>query len=162
MNRVRVTICEKDYFLKTEETAGYYQSLARKVEAAAQEMIDSGGLSAQSAMALAALSAFDEAQKANDSTDNIRTQIKEYVNEACCARAERDEAVRRAQALEAKVKELEAKAQESGSRSQEPGSRSKELEDKVKEFGRFDAPRGQEQLSLEQPPERAKVKASRI
>lgn len=64
-------------------------------------------LSVQSAAVLAALSAFDEAQKANESIDNIRTQIKEYVDEACCARAERDEAVKETEALKAKIAELE-------------------------------------------------------
>ena len=32
MNKVRVTICGKEYALKTEESASYFYALAKKVE----------------------------------------------------------------------------------------------------------------------------------
>jgi cell division protein ZapA len=108
MNKVKVTICGKEYSLKTEETAGYYTGLAKKVEDTIDRMTSqSSGLSVQSAAVLTALSAFDDAQKANESIDNIRTQIKEYVDEACRARNERDDAVKNAEALKARISELE-------------------------------------------------------
>ncbi|MBQ2823165.1 MAG: cell division protein ZapA [Oscillospiraceae bacterium] len=108
MNRVKVTICGKEYALKTEEAPNYFIVLGRKVENTINQMTaQCDSLSVQSAAVLAALSAFDEAQKANESIDNIRTQIKEYVDEACRARAERDEAVKETEALKAKITELE-------------------------------------------------------
>lgn len=108
MNKVRVTICGKEYALKTEETASYYIALAKKVENTIDQMTaQSDSITIQSAAVLAALSAFDDAQKANESIDNIRTQIKEYVDEACRARAERDDAVKEAETLKARIKELE-------------------------------------------------------
>lgn len=108
MNKVKVTICGKDYSLKTEETASYFIGLAKKVDNTINQMIaQCDTLSVQSAAVLAALSAFDDAQKANESIDNIRTQIKEYVDEACRARAERDEAVKNEEALKARITELE-------------------------------------------------------
>ena len=64
-------------------------------------------MSIQAAAVLAALSAYDEAQKANDSIDNIRTQIKEYVDDACQARAERDEAVKKQEELMTRITTLE-------------------------------------------------------
>ena len=67
----------------------------------------SDSISVQSAAVLAALSAFDEAQKANESIDNIRTQIKEYVDEACAARAEKEEALKQVEELKLKIKDLE-------------------------------------------------------
>lgn len=108
MNKVKVTICGKEYSLKTEEAPSYFIGLARKVDNTINQMTaQSDSLSALSAAVLAALSAFDEAQKANESIDNIRTQIKEYVDEACRARIERDEAVKNEEALKAKITELE-------------------------------------------------------
>lgn len=108
MNKVKVTICGKEYSLKTEETASYFIGLAKKVDNTINQMTaQCDTLSVQSAAVLAALSAFDDAQKANESIDNIRTQIKEYVDEACRARAERDEAVKNEETLKARITELE-------------------------------------------------------
>lgn len=108
MNKVKVTICGKDYSLMSEEKPSYYTSLAKKVENTINEMTSqSKSLTIQSAAVLAALSAFDDAQKANESIDNIRTQIKEYVNDACKARAERDEAQKEIDALKIKISQLE-------------------------------------------------------
>ncbi|MDE6133709.1 MAG: hypothetical protein K2G04_10125, partial [Oscillospiraceae bacterium] len=44
---------------------------------------------------------------ANDSIDNIRSQIKEYVDDAGKARAERDRAVKAEAELKAKISSLE-------------------------------------------------------
>lgn len=108
MNKVKVTICGKDYSLMSEEKPSYYTSLAKNVENTINEMTSqSKSLTIQSAAVLAALSAFDDAQKANESIDNIRTQIKEYVNDACKARAERDEAQKEIDALKIKISQLE-------------------------------------------------------
>lgn len=108
MNKVRVTICGQEFALKTEESASYFYALAKKVEKTIDEMIaQSDSISVQSAAILAALSAFDEAQRANESIDNIRTQVKEYVDEACAARAEQEDALKKIQTLELRVKELE-------------------------------------------------------
>lgn len=108
MNKVRVTICGKEYALKTEETASYFITLAKKVENTIDQMTaQSDSITIQSAAVLTALSAFDDAQKANESIDNIRTQIKEYVDEACRARAERDDALKEVETLKARVAELE-------------------------------------------------------
>lgn len=108
MNKVKVTICGKEFALKTEESASYFYALAKKVEKTIDEMIaQSDSISVQSAAILAALSAFDEAQRANESIDNIRTQVKEYVDETCAARAEKEDALKKIQTLELRVKELE-------------------------------------------------------
>ncbi|MBQ8781807.1 MAG: cell division protein ZapA [Oscillospiraceae bacterium] len=108
MNKVKVTICGKEYALKTEEAPNYFILLGRKVENTINDMTkQSDSLSVQSAAVLAALSAFDEAQKANESIDNIRTQIKEYVDDACKARNERDNALKEVEALKVRITELE-------------------------------------------------------
>ncbi len=109
MNKVKITICGKEFSLKTDEAPSYLIGLAKKVDEAINNMIEDskGSISMQSAAMLAALAAYDECQKANDSIDNIRTQIKEYVDDACQARLERDEAVKNEKAHLARISALE-------------------------------------------------------
>ena len=112
MNKVKVTICGKEFNLKTDDAPSYYINLAKKVDTEIYRMAASAdNVSVQSASILVALQAFDEAQKANDSIDNIRTQIKEYVDDACQARLERDEAVKNEKALLARISALENELQ---------------------------------------------------
>lgn len=108
MNKVKVTICGREFSLKTDDTQSYMTGLAKKVDTAISEMMSSSSnLPMQSAAILTALAAYDELQKANDSIDNIRSQIKEYVDDAGKARAERDRAVKAESALKAKISSLE-------------------------------------------------------
>lgn len=108
MNKVKVTICGKDFSLKTDEEPSYFIELAKKVDDEIAAMMASAeNMSIQSAAILVALAAFDEAKKSSDSIDNIRTQIKEYVDEACQARSERDEALKKEKELKAKISALE-------------------------------------------------------
>lgn len=112
MNKVKVTICGKEFNLKTDDAPSYYINLAKKVDTEIYRMAASAdNVSVQSAAILVALQAFDEAQKANDSIDNIRTQIKEYVDDACQARLERDEAVKNEKTLLARISALENELQ---------------------------------------------------
>lgn len=107
MNKVRITICGKEFNLKTDEAPGHFTELAKKVETEIYNMMSESDISLHSAAILVALSAFDECKKANDSIDNIRTQIKEYVDDACQARLERDEAVKNEKAHLARISALE-------------------------------------------------------
>lgn len=108
MNKVKVTICGKDFNLRTDEAPSYFIDLAKKVDAEIYRMASSSdNMSIQSAAILVALAAYDDAQKSNDSIDNIRTQIKEYVDDACRARMERDEALKNEKALLARISALE-------------------------------------------------------
>ncbi|MBP0965967.1 MAG: cell division protein ZapA [Oscillospiraceae bacterium] len=108
MNRIKVTICGKEYSLKTAENASYVLNLAAELESKINNMVNSGnGVSIQTAAILIALSAMDDANKANQSVDNIRTQIKQYVDEAAKAMLERDEAIKDKESLKSKLSGLE-------------------------------------------------------
>ena len=108
MNKVKVTICGKEFNLKTDDDPSYFTKLAEKVDSGINKMTSSANnISVQTAAILVALEAYDELQKANDSIDNIRTQIKEYVDDACKARLERDEALKNEKALLARISALE-------------------------------------------------------
>ena len=108
MNRIKVNICGKEYSLKTAENASYALNLAAELEKKINDMVDSGnGISIQTAAILIALSAMDDVRKANESVDNIRTQIKQYVDEAAKAMLERDEALKDKESLKSKLSGLE-------------------------------------------------------
>ncbi len=92
MNKFKVIICNKEFSLQSEESPSYFIDLAKKVENQIMSMTrGSDNITVHHAALLTALSYADELKKANDSIDNIRTQIKEYVDDACNARNQRDE-----------------------------------------------------------------------
>jgi cell division protein ZapA (FtsZ GTPase activity inhibitor) len=108
MNKFKVTICNREFALQTEEQPAYYVELAEKVEKAVYALSKStDSLNVFSAAILTALSAFDESKKANESCDNLRAQIKKYADDAGSLRAERDEAQKETESLKAKVSSLE-------------------------------------------------------
>ena len=108
LNDVKVIICGKEYKLKTSESPNYVFSLARALEARINELMNSGsGSSPCTASIMVALSLLDDLNKANKRLDDIRTQTKEYVDEAGKNRIERDAAVKEIEALKAKIVQLE-------------------------------------------------------
>ncbi len=108
LNDVKVVICGKEYKLRTAESPNYVYSLARALEAKINEHMNSGsGTSPYTAAIMVALSVLDDLNKANIKLDNIRTQTKEYVDEAGKSRIERDSAQKEIEALKAKIVQLE-------------------------------------------------------
>ncbi len=110
MNSFKVTICSKEFALKTEDEPIYYINLAKKLESQIYGMSKTNdSMTVFNSALLVALAASDEAKKANDSIDNIRTQIKEYVDDACLARSERDDALKEIAGLIKQKDELAAR-----------------------------------------------------
>lgn len=108
VSKVKVVICGKEYTLQTEEAPSYVYSLAKKLDREINDMVNgSEGVSIYSASVMIALSALDDLAKANMSIDNIRTQIKEYVDEAGKARMDRDDALKELEAIKARNIRLE-------------------------------------------------------
>ncbi|MBQ7132280.1 MAG: cell division protein ZapA [Oscillospiraceae bacterium] len=108
LNRIKVVICGKEYSLQTEEQPSYVYNLARYLENQINDMVQANeGVSTYSAAVMIALSALDDVNKANESIDNIRTQIKDYVDDAGKARMERDDALREIEMLRVKIQRLE-------------------------------------------------------
>lgn len=122
MNKVRTTVCGKDFVLQTDETEEYIARLGRKVESEIDKLMKvSSTFTQQNAAILTALIALDEAQKANDSIDNIRTQIKGYVDDAGAARSEKEELAKKVKALEAENAALKKELDELKKKAAFPG-----------------------------------------
>jgi cell division protein ZapA len=107
-NEVKVMICGKEYKLKTSESPNYVFALARALETKINEIVNSGsGSSPYGASIMVALSLLDDLNKANQKLDSIRTQTKEYVDEAGRTRIERDAAQKEIDVLKSKIVQLE-------------------------------------------------------
>ena len=108
INRVKVVLCGREYVLQTEDAPSYVYQLAKNLEKRISDITEENPrVSAHSAVMMVALSTMDELTKANNSVEVIRSQVKEYVDEAGKARLERDAALREIDVLKAKIEQLE-------------------------------------------------------
>ena len=85
-NRVTVTIAGQEYTLVGSEDAGYTKKVADHVDAKVQEVLD-GAI-------LAAVNIADEYFKEVEAAENLRRQLKEYLEEATKMKLELSEAKR--------------------------------------------------------------------
>ena len=108
VNRVKVVLCGKEYLLSTEDAPSYVYQLAKNLEKRISDITENNPrVSSHSAVMMVALSTMDELTKANNAVEVIRSQVKEYVDEAGRARLERDAALREIDVLKAKIEQLE-------------------------------------------------------
>lgn len=112
-NKVKVTICGKEYNLRTDESPEYIKNLAVRTEKEINELVkQKPNFGIQNAAVFVALTSLDEAAKAAAGVDNIRSQIKTYMNEAAKARSAKDKLSARVKELEEKIAELEKENKE--------------------------------------------------
>ena len=85
-NRVTMTICGQDYTLVADESAAYMQKVGALVDAKMTELMDSAHVSRHDAAA--AINLADELYKQQDGSENLRRQLKTYLDEATAAKNE--------------------------------------------------------------------------
>ena len=93
-NRITVNICGTDYTLMAEESPSYMQKVAAVVDTKMGELMASGRISRMDAAVLAAMNIADEMLKQQNGTENLRSQLKGYLDEANRAKVELSEAKR--------------------------------------------------------------------
>ena len=86
-NRVTVTICDEEYTLVADEAPGYMEQVAGLVDEKMGELLR-GKVSLVDAAVLAAVNLADELLKSQQAAENLRRQIKGYLDEAAQAKAE--------------------------------------------------------------------------
>ena len=162
--RVKVVLCGKEYALSTEDAPSYVYQLAKTLEKRISDITENNPrVSAHSAVMMVALSTMDELTKANNSVEVIRSQVKEYVDEAGKARLERDAALREIDVLKAKIEQLEnlnklkdlkesIQADEAGRRKKKPAQQAEADEtDPAGESPAAEHADGEQQLPLTEP-----------
>ena len=90
-NRITVSICGDDYTLMAEESPSYMQKVAAMVDAEMGEIMASGRVGRLDAAVLAAANLADQLLKQQASTENLRSQLKDYLDDANKAKAELSE-----------------------------------------------------------------------
>jgi cell division protein ZapA len=88
-NHVRLRVCNSDIVINSDDSEQYIRNIAAEVEIRINDLkAHSSAISVTMAAIFSAMEYCDEAVKANSSADNLRTQIKEYLEDAAKARAE--------------------------------------------------------------------------
>ena len=102
-NRVVVTICGEDYTVVAEESASYMQKVGAYVGDKMFEVLNSAKVGRTDAAVLTAANIADELFKAQASAEQLRSQIKGYLDEAGRAQAEVSELKREVFRLQQKL-----------------------------------------------------------
>lgn len=87
-NRVTVNICGEDYTLVAEESTAYMEQVAALVDKKMSEVIAGAKVGRSDAAVLAAVNLADELLKSEQAAENLRRQVKGYLDEAAQARGE--------------------------------------------------------------------------
>lgn len=93
-NRVTVTIAGQEYTLVGTEEASYTEKVAAHVDAKVEEVLSGAHVSLVDGAILAAVNIADEYFKEVEAAENLRRQLKEYLEEATKLKMELSEAKR--------------------------------------------------------------------
>lgn len=102
-NRVTISICDEDYTFVAEESAEYMQKVGAYVSEKMNEVLSSAKVGRTDAAVLTAANITDELFKANAAAEQLRAQIKEYVDAAGRAQTEVSELKREVFRLQQKL-----------------------------------------------------------
>ena len=107
INKVKLNICGTDYYIASEDDENYIRVVGEEVDKRMNDMLnDTQRVSTTMAAVLCALSYADECRKANDTSDNLRAQIKDYLEDSQRSRLEADEAKREVERLRRELQGL--------------------------------------------------------
>ena len=125
-NRIRLNICGAEFALTSDDSESYIHAIAEEVEAGITEMVEKNPhISITTAGIISALNYCDAQHKAEDAADNLRSQIKDYLEDSSQVRMEADEARRENEKLKKEVQtlrsRLEHQAAEPKKSAQVPG-----------------------------------------
>lgn len=113
--RVRVKICGNDFFVASEDNEEYIRRIADMVDDhIRRQMENAPSMSTSMAAIFTAMDFCDEAVKAKETADNLRQQVKDYLEEAAEAQAQAEEWRRRAEQATRELQSLKAKVPQSG------------------------------------------------
>ena len=105
INKTTVTISGTDYTLMSDDAPSYMQKIAEMVDSKMEEIMASGRVSRMDAAVLAAANLADELLKQQTSTENIRNQLKGYLDDANKAKSELSECKRQIVKLQQRLQQ---------------------------------------------------------
>ena len=109
-NKVRLNICGVEYNITTEDDPKYVISLGDELDSSiAKTLRENNRLSVTQAAILAALDYADQWHKAEICADNLRSQIKEYLEESARSKMDAEIARREVERLTRELHNVQAK-----------------------------------------------------
>ena len=106
-NKIKLEICGSSYVIATTDTEEYVLSLAEKLDADMnQMMVNNPTASVATAAVITALGYLDELKKSTSGADNMRAQIKDYLEDAAKAKLAAEQARREVERLQREVQRL--------------------------------------------------------
>ena len=105
-NRIVVTICDQEYTLVAEESASYMQKVGSYVSEKMEGILTAARVGRSDAAILTAANIADELFKAQATSEQLRSQIKGYLDEAGKAQAEASDLKREVFRLQQKLDNL--------------------------------------------------------
>ncbi len=106
-NRVTLRICGNSYTILTEDNPDYVEELGELIDKEMKQIgNESPSLSMTQCAVLVALDRADACKKATASADNLRAQIKDYLEDSARARMEVDVARREIERLNREISNL--------------------------------------------------------
>lgn len=110
VTKVKLTICGSNYIVSTTDSEEYVNQLAERLDNDMTEiMTQNPSASVAASAVISALSYLDELNKNASSTDNMRAQIKDYLEDAAKAKLDAEHARREVEKLTAELEALKAK-----------------------------------------------------
>jgi cell division protein ZapA len=105
--KVRLTICGLDYVLLSEKQEEYIQALGEQLNDHIVRLLkENGRISATQAAVLCALEAMDEAHEAQVTSENLRSRIQDYLEDASQMKKESELSRHEAELLHREIAEL--------------------------------------------------------
>ena len=90
-NKITISICGQEYTFAAEETPSYMQKVAAMVDARMGAILQGTHVSRPDAAVLTAVNIADELLKSQSAAENLRAQLKGYLDEASKAKNEASE-----------------------------------------------------------------------
>ena len=107
LTKVRLQIAGSNYVISTTDSESYVHELAERLDKDMKDILESApSASVTQAAVLAALDFQDELQKSTGSVDNMRRQIKDYLEDAANAKSEAADAKRQVQELQRQLEQM--------------------------------------------------------
>ena len=111
-NKVKLSICGVDYFVTTDDEVKYIQAIGDELDLCMNKLRrENSRISITQAAVMAALQYADTAKKAEQSADNLRSQIQEYLEDAARAKTNAEVSRREAERLGKELSTLRARFQ---------------------------------------------------
>lgn len=108
LTKVRLQIAGSNYVISSTDTETYVRELAEQLDKDIQEILEATpSASVTQAAVLAAMDYLDELKKSTGSVDNMRSQIKDYLEDAANAKSEAAEARRQVKELQERLEKLQ-------------------------------------------------------